>query len=98
MDMATNDAGFFARSRAGHDKGRVYVILSGGDDHAWLADGKIRSAHAPKRKNKKHFQVIKKDSINQLRQKALDGQPLSDEEIKFAIKHYLRGLEQAGKP
>lgn len=47
------------RSLAGHDKGQVYVILREEGQNYILANGTNRSVLSPKRKNKKHIQLIK---------------------------------------
>ena len=51
-------AGMLARSKAGHDKGKVYVIIEVDDTYVYLADGSIRTLVHLKRKKKKHVQVI----------------------------------------
>ena len=49
--------GCLARSLAGHDKGRLYVILGEDGEYVILTDGRIRTVDRPKRKNKKHVQL-----------------------------------------
>ena len=51
-------AGMLARSKAGHDKGKVYVIIVVDDTYVYLADGSIRTLGHLKKKKKKHVQVI----------------------------------------
>ncbi len=51
-------AGMLARSKAGHDKGKVYVIIEVDDTYVYLADGSIRTLGHLKKKKKKHIQVI----------------------------------------
>lgn len=75
--------GYLARSIAGHDNGKVYVIISEDDLCVLLSDGDIRKKANPKKKNKKHIQIIKKVvSIN------------NDEEIKHNIKLYESSIKQ----
>lgn len=52
--------GYLAYSIAGHDKDTVYLIIKDENEFVWLVDGRIRTLDNPKRKNKKHIQVIKK--------------------------------------
>lgn len=52
--------GMLARSKAGHDKDTVYIILREDDAYVYLADGRIRTVDRPKKKNKKHVQRIEK--------------------------------------
>ena len=51
-------AGMLARSKAGHDIGKVYVIIEVDDAYVYLADGSIRTLKNPKKKKRKHVQVI----------------------------------------
>ena len=53
--------GMFAISKAGHDKGRMYLVVGQEKDLVLLADGKTRTMENPKRKKTKHIQIIKKD-------------------------------------
>ena len=52
--------GMLAASKAGHDKGTIYVIIKEETEYIYLVDGKIRTLEKPKKKNKKHIQIIKK--------------------------------------
>lgn len=56
--MDRYEAGMLARSKAGHDAGRVYVITGADNAYVYLVDGKIRMLDRPKKKKKKHVQVI----------------------------------------
>ena len=47
-----------ARSKAGHDKGHVYVIIKEEEAYVYLADGSVRTIERPKKKKKKHVQMI----------------------------------------
>ena len=51
-------AAMLARSKAGHDTGKVYVIIEVDDTYVYLADGSIRTLKNPKKKKRKHVQVI----------------------------------------
>ena len=51
-------AGMLARSKAGHDTGKVYVIIEADDTYVYLADGSIRTLGHLKKKKKKHVQII----------------------------------------
>lgn len=56
--MERYKAGMLARSKAGHDAGRIYVIIDTDDAYVYLADGRIRTLDKPKKKKKKHVQLI----------------------------------------
>lgn len=58
MSVDKFEIGMLARSKAGHDKGRVYVIYGTDETYVYLIDGKIRTMEKPKKKKKKHVQII----------------------------------------
>ena len=78
--------GMFATSMAGHDKGKMYLVIKEEGDTVYLADGKVRTLENPKKKKRKHLQVIKKDVDQTLARKLENKQRLYNEEIKHAIK------------
>ena len=80
--MGDEMIGMLAVSRAGHDSTKVYVIVGEEDECVYLADGYTRTVDRPKKKNKKHIQIIKKVQM----EKPLDG--FKDLEIKRTIKMY----------
>ena len=48
--------GLLARSRAGHDKGRLYLVIGEADGLLLLSDGVTRGLLNPKKKKRKHLQ------------------------------------------
>lgn len=80
MDITT--LGMLAVSQAGHDKNKIYVIIKEEDEYVYLADGRSRTADRPKKKNRKHIQIIRKVQIKT----SDDG--YQDLEIKRIIKKY----------
>ena len=84
--------GKLAISKSGHDKGRLYVIIREEATDIYLADGKIRTVEKPKRKNKKHIQIIKNlpEEITALLTQTKE---FRNEEIKRAIKLYMHKQE-----
>lgn len=81
-------AGCYARSTAGHDKGTVYIIINVEAEYIFLSDGRIKTVDHPKKKKRKHIQVIKqKDDTIESRLKA--DQKIMNEDIKLAIKNYI---------
>ena len=86
--------GMFAISKAGHDKGQMYLIIKEEGDFAYLADGKSRTPDHPKKKRKKHLQLIKSEE-KALTQKLKSGAVIYNEEIKFAIKVRTKNQEVA---
>lgn len=80
--------GLFATSLAGHDKNQIYIIIKEEGEYVYLVDGVSRRTDNPKRKNKKHIQVIKQD-VSDAGEKLKNGQSIGDEEIKRAIRIYI---------
>lgn len=69
--------GHFAKSLSGHDKDRVYIIIEETEKDYLVADGTYRTLDNPKKKNKKHVQIIKKDNSFS-----------NNEDIKRLVKAY----------
>ncbi len=80
--------GLFVTSKAGHDKGCLYIVLKEERDYVWVADGKYRLVDSLKKKNKKHIQPIVKKIDQQIYNQISSGIVPTDEEIKRAIKLY----------
>ena len=90
--MECEKRGMLAVSMAGHDRGKVYVVWKEEEDIVFLTDGELRPLAKPKKKNKKHIQIIKKipedDQISQ-------DQKVTDEQIKYMLKCYRKEREAA---
>lgn len=86
--MEESIVGMLATSKAGHDKDSVYVIIREEGEYIYVADGKIRTVERPKRKNKKHVQLIKKKRMPE------PDNGFDDLEIKRVIKEYLKEREE----
>ncbi|MCD8300723.1 MAG: KOW domain-containing RNA-binding protein [Clostridiales bacterium] len=80
-----------ATSMAGHDKGEIFVIVGEEEEYVYLADGKSRSVTLPKRKNRKHIQIIGKipEDVLEVLTKRI---PPDDVAVKRALKLYKRAL------
>lgn len=72
-----------AWSLAGHDRGKLYVIVRADEEYAWLCDGRLRPLENPKKKKWKHIQVMKQIPEEL---KASDWKSMRNEEIKRSIK------------
>ena len=82
-------AGTFVQSLAGHDKGRVYVIVREEGNMVYLADGCRRKVGQPKGKNRKHVQPIRRQ---------FDGSGgWSDEAVKRAVQGYIKESKECPK-
>jgi ribosomal protein L14E/L6E/L27E len=78
--------GYLAYSLAGHDKGDIFLIINEDRDYVYVADGKFRLVDRPKRKNRKHIQIIK--NFNPM----TDVSSVTNEEIKYLINSYSKGI------
>ena len=86
--MEENIVGMLATSKAGHDKDSVYVVIREEGEYIYVADGRSRTADRPKRKNKKHVQLIKKKRMPE------PENGFDDLEMKRVVKEYLREREE----
>ena len=80
--------GMLATSRAGHDKDTTYVIIREEKEYVYLADGHLKTVDRPKRKNKRHIQIIKKVQLQK------KGDAWSDPEIVKILKEYHKNLDR----
>ena len=53
--MINMKTGMPARSLAGHDRGKLYIIIRAEAEYVWVADGRCHTAAKPKKKNRKHI-------------------------------------------
>ena len=80
--------GMLCTSKAGHDLGEVYVIVKEEQEYIYVADGRNKTIATPKRKNRKHIQIIKKEINQELTEKLRKLEIVRDEEIKRVITLY----------
>lgn len=78
--------GMFAASKAGHDKGEIYIIAAEEGEYVYLVDGKRRPLEKPKKKNRKHIVCVREaDEENDMVRRLINRQPVYNEEIEKAI-------------
>ncbi|MDO4616494.1 MAG: KOW domain-containing RNA-binding protein [Lachnospiraceae bacterium] len=77
--------GQFARSLAGHDKGRLYIIWEYDEQYVYLADGRIRTLDRLKKKKRKHVQ-ISLETANIPEDGRTEVQSVTDMKIRKALK------------
>jgi len=87
--MVTFETGSLARSKAGHDKDNLFIIIHSEKEYVYLADGKTRTVDRPKCKKKKHVQWIHYFP-EEVQRKLAIGESLQNEDIKRAIRLYRR--------
>ncbi len=76
--------GKLAISKSGHDKDHLYVIVKEDENVVYLADGILKTVDNPKKKNKKHIQIIKQ--IPEEIASHINKEAFLDLEVKRAIK------------
>lgn len=62
-------------SQAGHDEGKLFVVIAAEGERILLCDGKNRRLDNPKCKSPKHVQLVK----------ALETRPETDKEIRTTL-------------
>ena len=82
MELKT---GMLVESRAGHDKGELYIVTDMDNEFVYVCDGKIRTVDRPKKKKEKH--VAKKSGVpGIIAEKLIDRKSVTNEDIKRVIK------------
>lgn len=89
-----SEHGLIVRSLAGRDKGRVLCVVGAEGEYLYLSDGKHRKLAAPKRKKRKHTEVL---GALALRQDAGTAIPLSNEQLRRALAAFRDATDQGGK-
>ncbi|MDU6263643.1 MAG: KOW domain-containing RNA-binding protein [Anaerocolumna aminovalerica] len=83
--MIEYEVGEIVISKAGHDKGEHFVIVKSDSEYVYLVDGVFRTVDRPKKKNKKHVQLVHFKDSNVIK-KYVNNEKITNEEIKRAIK------------
>lgn len=81
--------GELATSKAGHDKDRLYMIVGEEGDCVYLCDGRLRGVEHPKKKKKKHIQIIHSSAQDTLIQIIKQNLPGERDEINRQIRKTL---------
>lgn len=81
--------GALCASLAGHDKGEFFVIIGETGEYVSLANGDSRPLDRPKKKKKKHIQIIH-DEEERKRKSLIENGRIRNEEIRSVIRSYKR--------
>ncbi len=84
-----DEVGAMARSLAGHDKDEIFVITKEEGEYVSLVDGGLKPLAKPKRKNKKHIQIIR-DREKEMRKQLIHDQMLTDDKVRAFIRRCKR--------
>lgn len=73
----------FAKSLSGHDRNQYYLVVKKEEQNVYLVNGTTKSLDSPKKKNRRHIQIIRKlpDEVRE----ALE-ESVTDLTVKRAIK------------
>lgn len=85
--MKDSLVGCFAYSKKGHDVGKVYLIIKEEKNMLFLVDGAIKKLENPKKKNRKHVQVIKKNVDPSIKNVFKEGKELNDRRVIQEVKN-----------
>lgn len=76
-------------SKAGRDKGLLFVVCLSEGDYLFLIDGRTRLLGHPKKKKKKHVQPV--NMVDEtLKKKLLSGAYVENAEIRNILKQYMK--------
>lgn len=81
--------GELVTSKAGHDKDRLYMIVGEEGECVYLCDGRLRGVEHPKKKKKKHIQIIHSSAQETLIQIIKQNLPGERDEINRQIRKTL---------
>ena len=79
-------------STAGRDKGEVFFVLATEGDFLLLADGKTRPVERPKRKRRKHVELVQ-EGCGPAADKIRSSEKITNSELRKAIAA-IRGSDQ----
>ncbi len=86
--------GAICTSRAGHDKGRAFVIIGVFDDnHVLLSDGETRKFSRPKKKKLMHLH-IEPQKAEEIAENLQNSKEILDADVRKALKLYGYNIDQ----
>jgi len=87
--MVEYGTGAMCTSLAGHDRGELFVIIGEAGEYVSLVNGASRPMAKPKKKKKKHIQVIH-DEEEWKRKSLIEDGRIRDGNIRGMIRGYKR--------
>lgn len=85
--------GKLALSKAGHDKDKLYLIVKEEQDMVYLADGRKRGLLNPKKKNRRHIQVIHEGVSEEELERFFQNSAWADTQIRERIELFNRRMK-----
>lgn len=83
-----------AKVLAGHDKNHYYLILEENEEDVLLVNGTTRPLAKPKKKNKKHIQIIKRIPEHIIISEIVSQSDAEIAELLYQYQQYLAGTGQ----
>ena len=83
-----------AKVLAGHDKNHYYLILEEREEYVLLVNGTTRPLAKPKKKNKKHIQIIKRIPEHIIISEIVSQSDAEIAELLYQYQQYLAGTGQ----
>lgn len=95
MELTTDlKIGQIVKSKAGRDKGRVFIISRILDEqHVLVYDGDLRKLSSPKKKKVKHL-VIYNTVLTEFAEKLQGNENLDDAFVKRMLEPYTQGVSK----
>lgn len=87
MDIAKSN---IVKSIAGRDAGNIFCVLAAEGDFLLLADGRKRRIESPKRKRRKHVELVGEGN-GALADKIRSSESITNSELRRAIAAYSGG-------
>ena len=82
--------GRFAISTAGHDAGKIYIIIGEKEGRLLVADGIKYTIANPKIKNAKHLEIPKQEDVTKLATMISKKSRGCDEAIRQTLHHLMK--------
>lgn len=79
--------GYLVRSLAGHDAGQIYLVIREESGTVYLADGTYKTFRNPKRKNKKHVEILSRMQDTAKYEQLLAGETFDKGYIIWEVKN-----------
>ncbi len=90
--------GWIVRSAAGRDKEGLLCVLSVQGEFLLLADGKRRSTARPKRKKRRHVEIVDAGAFSHIvLERIRAGEEVSDRELRRALDAFRAEQEQGAR-
>ena len=84
--MKSIEQGDLVISKAGRDKGEIFLVVSIENDYVLIVNGRSRKVLTPKKKNEKHLRRVTTVSYKELAEKIRKGDAVGNERVYRLLK------------